>query len=502
MDIKVVTGDILEQRVEAIVVNLFEGVEHPGGATGAVDKALGGLITKLIAAGEIKGKSKETTLLHTQDKIAPERVLVMGLGKQKDFKLDTIRSLAAEACQCLRQINVKRAATIVHGAGSGGVAAEAAAQAIAEGSLLGLYAYRRYVTTPPEHADIEELLIVERSADRQDALEKGVRRGTVVAEATRLARDMGNQPSNVKTPRSLAEAAAEIGQSYGMAVDVLDKQRITELGMGCLLGVAQGSQHEPRLVVMSYRGDDSGKETLGLVGKGITFDTGGISIKPEDGMREMKTDMAGAAVVIATMKALAQLKPRINVTGVLPLAENMPDGAALKPGDVIKAMNGKTVEIISTDAEGRLILADALLYARKLELSPIIDVATLTGACRIALGDICTGGFTNDQALLDRLVRAGATEGERIWQLPMYEEYREQIKSDVADIKNTGGAYAGAITAAKFLADFVGSTPWVHLDIAGTSQSDKERGHLVKGATGVPVRTLVHLVLSLAKSSA
>ncbi|MBI4334165.1 MAG: leucyl aminopeptidase [Chloroflexi bacterium] len=498
MDIKVVTGNIVEQKTDAIIVNLFEGVDKPAGATGAVDKALGGLITRLIASGEIKGKSKESTLIHTQGRMVPERVLVMGLGKQKDLKLDTIRSVAAEACHCLKQIGVKTAATIVHGAGVGGIDPEPAAGAIAEGSLLGLYEYRQFMTTPPDRTDPTELLIVERAADRQEALERGAKRGVISAGATKLARDMGNEPSNIKTPARLAEMAMEIARSCGLEATVFDKKQMTEMGMGCLLGVAQGSAQEPRLIVLTYRGDPARKDTLGLVGKGITFDTGGISIKPDDGMREMKTDMAGGAVVIAVMKALAQLKPGINVTGIVPAVENMPDGAALKPGDVIRAMNGKTVEVISTDAEGRLILADAILYGKKLGLAPIIDIATLTGGMRITLGDVCTGAFTNDQQLVTELIAAGEQAGEYIWQFPMFEEYKEDLKSEVADVANHGGRGAGSIKAAHFLAEFVESTPWVHLDIASTARSEKDKSYIQKGATGVSVRTLVNFVLARA----
>jgi len=272
-----------------------------------------------------------------------------------------------------------------------------------------------------------------------------------------------------------------------------------ELGMRALLGVAQGSQQPPKFIILNYKGGDSSKLDLILVGKGITFDSGGISIKPSEGMGEMKGDMAGGAAVIASMGAIAQLKPGINVTALIPATENLPSGNALKPGDILTAMNGKTIEIVSTDAEGRLTLADALSYAKKLEAKRIVDVATLTGACRVALGDVCTGAFTNNQALVDRVIASGAEAGERIWQMPMYEEYKEQNKSDVADIKNVGGRFGGAITAAQFLGEFAGDTPWVHLDIAGTNLTDKEQGYLVKGATGVPVRTLVNLVLSLAE---
>jgi len=269
--------------------------------------------------------------------------------------------------------------------------------------------------------------------------------------------------------------------------------------MGGLLGVSQGSRQPPKFMVLNYKGSTAKEPDITLVGKGVTFDSGGISIKPSEKLEEMKGDMAGGAAVMAAIAAVARLKPNINVMALIPATENLPDGSALKPGDVLTTMNGKTIEIISTDAEGRLVLADALAYARKRGARKMVDAATLTGACRIALGDICTGAFGNNQELIDRIIAAGKEAGELIWQMPMYDEYQEQNKSDVADIKNVGGRLGGAITAAKFLAEFVDDTPWVQLDIAGTSLSDKERGYQIKGATGVPVRTLVNLVLSLAK---
>jgi leucyl aminopeptidase len=268
-----------------------------------------------------------------------------------------------------------------------------------------------------------------------------------------------------------------------------------QLEMGALLGVARGSVQPPKFIVLNYKGKSKGNP-IGLVGKGITFDSGGISIKPSEKMGDMKGDMAGGAAVIATMRAIGELKPKVNVSGIVPATENLPDGSALKPGDVIRASNGKTIEVVNTDAEGRLILADALCYARKQGLSPVIDVATLTGACQIALGEFCTGAFGNDQGLVDLVIEAGEAAGECIWQLPMHDEYKELNKSDIADIKNSGGRYGGAITAAQFLHEFIEDTPWVHLDIAGTSRSDKERNCLVKGETGVMVRTLVNLVLN------
>jgi len=499
VELKVVIDDITKLEVNALIVNLFEGVGQPSGATAAVDKALDGAITQLIASGEIKGKLGEFTLLHTLGKIPARRVLVAGLGKQPQLTLDRIRGIIAEACRFLQGKGIKRVATITHGAGVGGIEPEKAAQAIAEGSILGLYTFRRHITKEPEAGEIEELLIVERDKSKLPQLEKGCATGRVMAEATNFARDMINEPANFMTPSHMAEIARRVAAEYNLECQVLEREQMQELGMGALLGVSQGSRQQPKFILLQYKGDTSSQKTLGLIGKGITFDSGGISIKPSEDMADMKGDMAGGATVMAALRVIAELKPKINVTALIPATENLPSGAALKPGDVLQAMNGKTIEIISTDAEGRLTLADALSYARKLGLSPLVDVATLTGACRVALGDITTGAFTNNKEWLDKVIKAGEEAGEKLWQMPMYEEYKEQNKSEVADIKNTGGRYGGAITAAQFLSEFAEETPWVHLDIAGTSLSSKEKGYLVKGATGVGVRTLVNLAMALAE---
>lgn len=498
MEVKVVAGDITKIKAGAAIVNLFEGVERPAGATGVVDQALDGAINRLIAEGEIKGKLNEITLIHTMGKIEPARVIVVGLGKQDKFTPDSIRSVAAESCKFLRKLGVKRIATIVHGAGIGGIAPEKAAQALTEGSILGLYTFRKHITKEPEHGQIDELLIAERDGNKIPTLEHGVRLGRILAEATNLARDLINEPANYMTPADMAEVARKVAVDNGLELTVFDRDEMKKLGMGALLGVAQGSKQPPKFIMLSYRGDDTSKSTLGLVGKGLTFDSGGISIKPSEGMDEMKGDMAGGATVIAAMKAIAELKLKINVTGLIPATENLPGGTALKPGDVLSAMNGKTIEVVNTDAEGRLILADALSYARKQGFSPLIDIATLTGACRVALGDICTGAFGNNQEVISKVIKAGEEAGEKIWQLPMFEEYKEKNKSDVADIKNSGGRYGGAITAAQFLSEFSQDTPWTHLDIAGTSFASKEKAYVVKGASGVMVRTLVNFAMGLA----
>ncbi len=499
MKVKVISGDITKLDVDVLIVNLFEGIKKPGGATAAVDKALDGIISQLIASGEIKGKLNETPLIHTQGKIPARRVLVAGLGKQQELNLDRIRGVVATACRFLRKKEIKRAATITHGVGVGDIEPQKSAQAIAEGAILGLYTFRKHMTKEPETGEIEELLIVERDEDKVRQLEEGCARGRILAEATNFARDMINDPANLMTPSDMAEIAQKLVAEYGLECTVLERAQMQELGMGALLGVAQGSQQPPKFILLHYKGGDPSQKSLGLIGKGITFDSGGISIKPSEGMADMKGDMAGGATVMAALRAIAELKLKINVTALVPATENLPGGTALKPGDVLKAMNGKTIEIVSTDAEGRLILADALGYARKLEISPLVDVATLTGACRVALGGVYTGVFSNNQELADRLIKAGEEAGERLWQMPMHEEYKEQNKSEVADIKNTGGRYGGAITAAMFLSEFAEDTPWVHLDIAGTSESDKEKGYLVKGATGMGVRTLVNLALALAE---
>jgi leucyl aminopeptidase len=499
LEVNVITGDITSIKADAIVVNLFEGVERPGGATGAMDKALDKAITALIKQGEFKGEFNEISVIHSLGKIPARIVAVVGLGQESDFTPDKIRSLAAEISRSLRKLNCHRIATIVHGAGIGGFAPEAACQALTEGSLLGLYRFRKHITKKNENQEVAELLIVERDAAKLQAMERGCHKGKILAEATNMARDWINEPANYMTPTDMARVARELAKAHSLALTILDREQIEKEGMGSLLGVAKGSCQPPKLILLSYRGDKKSRVTSGFIGKGITFDSGGISIKPSENMSEMKGDMAGAAAAMAAVSAIAQLKLKINVTAVVPTTENLPSGKALKPGDILKAINGKTIEVVNTDAEGRLILADALGYAVKKGFSSLIDIATLTGACHVALGDICSGIFGNSQELIDKVVKAGAEAGERLWQMPLYEEYKEQNKSDVADIKNSGGRYGGAITGAQFLSEFVDKTPWVHIDIAGTSMTEKEHGYLVKGATGVCVRTLINFALNSAK---
>jgi len=497
MKIKTVAGEITRIEADAVVVNLFEGLKRPGGATAAVDKALNGAISNLINQGEIKGKAGEVAIIHTLGKLPARIVAVAGLGKKKDFNLDSVRKVAGDFSRSLRKLNCRRVATILHGAGTGSLATEDLAAAITEGSLLGLYDFTRY--KKPEYKEIAQITLVEKEKSKLSAIRCGIEKGEIMAEATMLARDMVNEPANEMTPRHMAEIAKGLAKKYNLEFNVFDSREMKAMGMGALLGVASGSSQPPKLITLSYKGKPKSRNAVGFLGKGITFDSGGISIKPSEGMGEMKDDMAGGAAVMAALVAIARLKPRINVTAVVPAAENLPSGTALKPGDIVKAMNDKTIEIISTDAEGRLILADALSYAVKQNLSPLIDLATLTGACRVALGTGYSGLFSNNQQLVDKISSASDKTGEKMWRMPLPEEYKEQNKSLIADIKNTGEKYGGAITAALFLAEFAGDTPWAHLDIAGTASSSKESGYTVKGATGVGVRTLVELALSLAR---
>jgi leucyl aminopeptidase len=497
MQIKAATGDITGRKADAIIVNHYEGLKQAEGDAAAVDKALDGAITQLINQGAIKGKLNEVTMIYSLGRLPAGRIVVAGLGKKNKLDTNKIRGAVAETCRYLRGKGVATMAASLPGAGVKGIKPEDAIQAVAEGALLGLYAFRRHITRKEKGSkEIKTYTIVGKYKKRMEA---AIEKARILAEAANWARDIVNEPGNFMTPEDMAQAARELAEKYGLEVEVFEKEKIQEMGMGGLLGVAQGSQQPPKFIVLSYKGSGAGTLDLALVGKGITFDSGGISIKPSDGMHEMKGDMAGGASVMAALRAIAQLKLKINVTALVPATENLPGGTAMKPGDIVSAMNGKTIEVLNTDAEGRLILADALSYAKKLSAKAIIDVATLTGACHVALGSLCSGAFTNNQRLADKVVSAGKETGEIMWPLPMFDEYREYLKSDIADIKNIGNRWGGAITAAKFLEDFVGGTPWVHLDIAGTYYTDKDKGYLIKGATGIPVRTLVSLVLSMAK---
>jgi leucyl aminopeptidase len=375
-----------------------------------------------------------------------------------------------------------------------------AARAVTEGALLADYRFDEMKSAPgPEDQEpkrLEEMVILEKLADKAETIREAARIGRAMAGGEMLARRLGNLPGNVATPSFLAETAERIGTEHGMKVTILGPAEIKEEGMRALLAVAQGSDQEPRFIVMEHRGGAEGEKPLMLVGKGLTFDSGGISIKPSQGMEEMKFDMCGAAAVLGAMQAIGELGVAANVVALVPSSENLLSGSAVKPGDVIGSHLGKTIEIINTDAEGRLILADALSYARRFEPAAVLDAATLTGACVIALGHFASAVLGNDESLIEEIRAAGDRVGQRMWPLPMFDEYRDLIKSDYADIKNSGGRPAGTVTAAWFLREFVGEFPWAHLDIAGTAYGDGKLSYQSKGATGAPARAFVEWVIA------
>lgn len=502
VNVTAVQGEITTFETDAIVVNIFDGATSPVGAGGDVDKALDGAITALIADKEITGKQNELAMIHTLGKLPSKRVVVLGLGKREKFTAETVRSTSAVVARYLRRIGAKKAAMLILGAGIGGLNAGASAQATTEGAMLGLYSFKQYKAKHDDEADkeLEELTIVEPDKSRLQGLETGVNKGRLLAEAVAIARGLVNEPANVVNPAKMAEAATEVATSHGLDIEVLGREDMLQHGMGAFIGVTQGTANEPKLIIIDYKGDPGHPDNnIALVGKGVTFDSGGISIKSAASMWEMKGDMSGGASVIGAMHAIAAIKPKLNVFGVIPAVENMPSGTAQRPGDIVRAMNGKTIEIDNTDAEGRLILADAICYMKEIRgVKRVVDIATLTGAIVVALGHVASGVMGTSQTMVDAVLAASKVTGEKMWQLPMFEEYKRQNHSEYADVKNTGGRPAGSITAAFFISEFAEGLEWAHLDIAGTFMADRTTGHEVKGASGIPTRTLVELVEQLA----
>ncbi|MFA6448206.1 MAG: leucyl aminopeptidase [bacterium] len=502
MKIKAVAKDILEYKCDVLIVNLFEGVSKPGGATGAVDKALGGAISRLIKRGEFTGKRCSTAELAGCAALGAGRVVAVGLGTKEKLDVDAVRAVAAASMNKARSMKAKTVGMVLHGTGAGGISPEDSGGAIAEGAILGLYKFDKYKTKKEKDAGkddgVRELTIVTLDAKGAAAANKGIGTGEIMANAANRARDLVNEPPNVLFPEELARRAKEIAKGKKLTVRVFKKSEIEKMKMGAFLGVAQGGHNPPVFIVMEYKGNPKSDKTMAIVGKGITFDSGGLSLKPANSMEDMKTDMSGAAAVLCAMEAIEALKPKINVTALVPATDNMPGGGAQKVGDIVRAMNGKTVEILNTDAEGRLILCDAICYAVKNKMSPIVDIATLTGACMVALGSVRTGLFGNDKKLIEDIAAAGDRSGERMWHMPTDDDYKELLKSDIADIQNIGGRWGGAITAALFLEYFADKTPWAHLDIAGTAYIDKKDRYFAKGATGMAVRSLTQLALDMA----
>ncbi len=499
MKIELVVGNLLRHRADMVVVNLFEGVKRPGGATGAVDAALGGAISTAIRDGDFLGKWGETLLLRPGKGVASPRVLVLGLGKKEKFSLDLVRQSALPVVRLAKKLRLRTVASVLHGAGIGGLEPEAAARFAALGAALSNYEYDRYKSEKENR--VERFQWVEINRSLAAPVRKGLEFGACLGEAINWARDLVSSPPGDLRPDGLARAAKALpkGLRYAAAkkirVRVFGRKEIEAWGMGGILAVGKGSDAPPRLIVAEYRGGRPGAPWTALIGKGVTFDTGGISLKKWEGMEKMKYDMAGGAGMLGAIRAAAAVGIPGNVVAVVPAVENMPSGTAYRPGDVIRMMSGKTVEVLSTDAEGRLILADAMSWAKKrYRPAAMVDAATLTGACVVALGSVTMGMMGNDGKLLSRMKEASSASGERAWELPLHEEYYEQIKSEIGDLKNIGGPEAGTITAGYFLKEFAGDTPWIHLDIAGVAWREKERMGYATGPTGVPVRLLVQFL--------
>jgi leucyl aminopeptidase len=483
-------------ETEALVTYLFEETDALQGRAAELDKLTGGLLAKLAKSGELTGKNLEMTLLHAPAGLKAARLLLVGAGKRESFNPATLRKVAGVAVRYLKSRAIHQVAFLVRENG----VTEETAQGITEGALTADFETDKYKTDKKQDKFIESLTIVGYGDAEKAAGEKGIVRGVVIGESQNFARDLINEPSNKLTPRILADKAAAMAKEAGLAVEVLDEKKIAELKMGALLSVAQAGPEPPRMIVITYTPATvkPGAPVVGLVGKAVTFDTGGVSIKPADGMEKMKYDMAGGGTMIGIMRALAALKPAVKVICVVPATENVVSGTAQKPGDIQTAMSGKTIEVLNTDAEGRLILADGVYYAKQLGATHLVDSATLTGAIVVALANVNVGVFGNNQEWTDKFLASAKVAGEKMWQMPMDEEYREFIKGSFADIQNIGsGKGGGSITGAMFIREFAGDTPWVHLDIAGTAWNDDAKAWLAKGPTGVTLRTLIQLIMSL-----
>ena len=482
-------------ETDALVSYVFEEADPIQGRVLELDQFTDGLLSRLAKSGELTGKPLEMTLVHAPRGLKAARLLLVGAGKQDRFDSAVLRRIAGAALRYLKSRSVKQFAFLLRE--NAGV--ENAAQAMAEGALTANFESDKYKTDKKESKSVETVLLNGFSDQERGAAEKGLGRGRIIADSQNFTRDLVNEPSNKLTPKILAEKAQAMAKEAGLSVEVLDEKRIAELKMGALLSVAQGSVEPPRMMVVTYTPANGkpGTPVIGLIGKAVTFDTGGISIKPSEGMEKMKYDMAGGATMLGVMRALAALKPNVKVICVVPSTENMPGGRAQKPGDIQTAMSGKTIEVLNTDAEGRLILADGITYAKQLGATHLIDAATLTGAIVVALSNINVGVFGSDQAFTDKLLASAKATGEKMWQMPMDDDYREFIKGTVADIQNIGsGKGGGAITGAMFIKEFTGDSPWIHLDIAGTAWNDDAKPWLAKGPTGVALRTLINLVMS------
>ncbi len=491
MKINVATGSIECTKTDGAIIPCFDD-EAPGDVLGRADAALGGMIARLLKRGDFKPKPGAACLLYPDGRLAAERLALAGLGKRSEFTQNRLRQAMGKAALALRKAGAKDIAVAVDGLA---MDAEVLGQTVLEGSMLGLYRFLQYKTDKDNGpaSDVELCTIVTGDPALVSGLRQGAAVGKIISDATIMARDMVSAPPADMTPAVIAQRAKKIAKEFGLKVQVLERKQMQRFGMGGLLGVASGSAQPPQFIILEYRRGGK-KPFIALVGKTITFDSGGISIKPAENMDKMKDDMSGGAAVLGTLRTAAALKLPLNIVGLLPATENMPGGRAYKPGDVLRTMSGQTIEIVNTDAEGRLVLSDALSYACRYKPAAIVDIATLTGACSIALGNEATGMLGTSDALKARMRAAGEKTGERVWELPLWDEYYALIKSDIADMKNAGGRAGGVITAAALLSKFVQKHPWVHLDIAAMAWADKERPYTPKGATGIGVRLLTQFL--------
>ncbi|MCJ7578700.1 MAG: leucyl aminopeptidase [candidate division Zixibacteria bacterium] len=506
MKVKVKRGRIDQTGDQAITLAHFEDQRKLTGMVKAIDERLSGMISHLLKNKDFVGRLNQTAIIYPQSKPPNPRIILVGLGKSAEFDwngqrgacLEKLRQAFASACRRAKELRIKSFSTMVFPADLKGMDLAKVSQAMAEGILLSNYQMDQYKTTKEEES-LESFTIVEEDREKIEAIEKGAALGEVFAEATNFARGLANQPSNILTPARLSLEAKKLAKEDNLRCEILSLPQIKRLKMNSFLAVASGSKEPPKLIILEYRPDErlakkKKYDTLVLVGKGITFDAGGLSLKTTEEMLEMKGDMTGGAVVMSTIAGSAKLKLPLNLIGIIPAAENLPSGSALKIGDIITSYSGKTIEILNTDAEGRLILADALSYAKVFKPDAILDIATLTSAIKIALGTVCAGVFGNHEKLKSKMIQAGQKTGERVWELPLWDDYQEFIKSDLADIKNVGGKPGAAIIAARFLQNFVGNYPWVHVDIAGVDFSEKERPYIPKGAIGFGARLLLQFL--------
>lgn len=494
MEIQLETQPYGFYPADALITYVFDQEDKFDGVVGEINRAMNGRLTSLAASGELTGKPLETVLLHFPEGLAAQRLLLVGAGKPDQFGGATdLRRIAGTALRLLKPRGAKKLAFLAR-EGEGGALA---AQAVVEGLMVADFESDKY-RSEKKNRTIESVALL--GFDGGSEVQAAIDRARVIGQSVNFARDLINEPSNKLTPRILASKAEAMAKEVGLAIEVLDERKIAELKMGALIGVAQGSVEPPRLIVVRYtpEGPRPNGPVLGLVGKAVTFDTGGISIKPANNMEKMKYDMGGGATMLGTMRALAMLKPAVPVIAVIPATENMPGGRAQKPGDVQVAMSGKTIEVINTDAEGRLILADAVFYARKLGSTHLIDAATLTGAIEVALSNVHVGAFGTPREYLDKFLESARAAGEKMWPMPIDEEYQEMIKSTIADIRNTGsGKGGGASIGAWFIKEFVDDTPWVHLDIASTCWVEEGRPWLAKGPTGIAIRSIVDFAMKM-----